>query len=135
MNCEDCFNKGLLKEGKKDPLKAEKALEIAKKKIKEARSLKENNFFSQAITESYTAMFQAARSILFKKGIYEKSHYCVIQYLLEKTNLDKRLITWLDTYRTERHHNLYGLEDLKYKRSDATLAIKRGEEFIGEVTK
>ena len=83
MRTNDCFKKRLLRKGKPDFLKASKALEMSEIKLERAQDLFENGFYEESIVASYTSMFQASRALLFKDGITEKSHACVVSYLKE----------------------------------------------------
>ncbi len=134
MNLEECFEKRLLRNARPDRLKSEKALEMAAQAIAVAEKLFEHGFYEQVILYSYTAMFQGARALLFKDGIFEKSHYCVVEYLkhnyLKSCKLDQSHIYWLDTYRIERHETLYGLEKIDIKENDARDAIKTARDFL-----
>lgn len=134
MNLEECFEKRLLRSARPDMLKCRKALEMADRAIIQAEKLMEHGFYEQVILYSYTTMFQAARALLFKDGISEKSHYCVIEYLkhtyVQSGKLDQSYIHWLDTYRIERHETLYGLEEVEVKEKDAKTAISSAKNFL-----
>lgn len=137
MNLDECFEKRLLRRAQPDKLKSKKALEMADRALIEAEKLMEHGFYEQVILYAYTAMFQAARALLFKDGIVEKSHYCVIEYLkrtyVQKGILDQSHIHWLDTYRIERHETLYGLEKMEVKENDAKTAIIAARDFLEAV--
>jgi len=81
MRLDDCFKKRLLRTDKPDILKSKKALEMANLKIERAGELLESGFYEESIVSSYTGMFHSARALLFKDGITERSHACVIAYL------------------------------------------------------
>lgn len=139
MNLGECFEKRLLRNARPDRLKSKKALEMAARAIAAAEKLFEHGFYEQVILYSYTAMFQGARALLFKDGIFEKSHYCVFEYLkrnyLKSGKLDQSHIHWLDTYRIERHETLYGLEEMDVEENDATEAIKTAKDFLVAIRK
>lgn len=134
MNLEECFEKRLLRSARPDRLKSKKALEIVERALMQAEELMRHNFYEQAVLYSYTAMFQGVRAILFKDGIFEKSHCCVIEYLkrtyVQSGKLDQSHIHWLDTYRIERHETLYGLEKLDIEENDANAAISSAKNFL-----
>ncbi len=134
MNLEECFEKRLLRSARPDRLKSKKAIEMAERAMTQAEKLMGHDFYEQAVLYSYTAMFQGARAILFKDGIFEKSHYCVIEYLkrtyVQSGKLDQSHIHWLDTYRIERHETLYGLEKLDIRENDASAAISSAKNFL-----
>ena len=106
------------------------------KKLEEAKKALEYNLLDSCMIMAYTAMFHAARALLYKDGIQEKSHLCLIIYLREKysQSIPQYLIQSLDSFRKERHEALYGL-DFEVDRRDATLAIRDAEEFVEIVEK
>ena len=132
MKTEDCFKKRLLRKTKPDLLKMQKALEMAEIKRERAEELFRNDFFEESIVASYTSMFQAARAILFKDGIIEKSHACEVAYLKDSYNdiLGQDRINWLDTYRLERHESFYGLDKSLMDREEAEDALEKSEKFF-----
>lgn len=139
MNIKECFEKRLLRKGRPDRLKSEKALEIAKKNIGKAERLLKYGFYSEAIITAYTAMFQSARALLFKDGIFERSHYCVVEYLKEnyvkKHLLSHDYLHSIDVYRTQRHEALYGLEEVSYEKIEVDDAIEKTKKFIKAISK
>ena len=114
MRSDDCFKKRLLRRDRPDMNKAIKSIEIAFEKLNRSYALFEDEFFEEALVKTYTSMFHAARAIFFKDGIIEKSHVCVVAYLGDNysSELGKDKISWLDTYRLERHESFYGLDEL-----------------------
>ena len=60
-------------------------------------------------------MFHAGRALLFRDGIQEKSHYCLLVYLKEKYTgrISAGILSSMDAYREERHEVLYSLEKTK----------------------
>lgn len=135
MNLKECFEKRLLRKVRPDMLKSTKALEMSERGLEQAEKLMEHGFYEQVILYSYTSMFQGARALLFMDGIFEKSHYCVIEYLKEKGKLDQSFIHWLDTYRIERHDTLYGLEQMEIEEYDASTSIENARKFLETVRK
>jgi len=77
-------------------------------------------------------MFHAARSILFRDGIKERSHLCVISYIQETYSQLKRLANQLDTYRRNRHNTLYAL-DFLISDDEAQQAIEDAEQFYRQI--
>ena len=135
MRASDCFKKRLLRKGKPDLLKASKALEMSEYKRERAEELFENCFYEESIVTSYTSMFQAARALLFKDGITEKSHACVVSYLRENyaKSLGPDRISWLDTFRLERHESFYGLDPSELDKKDSKDALNKSEKFFNSV--
>ena len=135
MKASECFQKRLLRRTKPDPLKVTKALEMAELKRQRAQDLFDNDFFEESIVSSYTSMFQAARALLFHDGIIEKSHACVVTYLIEyySSELGQDKINWLDTYRLERHESFYGLEKSNVDEHEAEDALEKSKKFLESV--
>jgi uncharacterized protein (UPF0332 family) len=137
MNIKECFEKRLLRNASPDRLKSNKALEMSDRALEQAEKLMEHGFYEQVILYSYTAMFQGARVLLYKDGITEKSHYCVIEYLkqnyVQSGKLNQSHVYWLDTYRIERHETLYGLESIVVNEKDACEALKSATGFLKEI--
>lgn len=135
MRIGECFKKRLLRQDKPDMLKATKAIEMANLKIKRAGELFKKQFYEEVITTSYTAMFHAARALLFKDGIIERSHACVISYLSKEysQSLGVDRISWIDTYRLERHESFYGLLSSEIDENEAHDALNKAEMFLESV--
>ena len=57
-------------------------------------------------------MFHSARALLFKDGIKERSHLCIVSYIRETYPGLRRLSNQLDAYRRNRHNTLYALDFL-----------------------
>ena len=137
MKIEECFEKGLLKKDIKDINKAKKSIEIAKHKTEISKKVFDIKIFEDSIVNAYAAMFHAARALLYKDGIKERSHYGLFVYVKEKykDKLEPRFINELNALRLERHELLYGLEKTEIKEVEAEGAIKIAEDFINAVEK
>ena len=135
-NTEDCFRFRLLRKIKPDKSKSEKSMEIAEKRLKGAREILNHKLFDFVVLESYMSMFHAARALLYKDGIQEKSHYAISIYLKEKysNKIPLPVINFLEIHRIERHEAMYGLE-YKPEKNDAELSLKDAEIFIREIKK
>jgi len=130
MRVNDCFKKRLLRKIKPDKAKTLKSIEISADKLEKAKIAYEKELYDFCIISGYTSMFHAARALLYKDGIQEKSHYCTVLYIKENYSkeIPYHLIQSLDTFRKERHETLYGL-DYKPNEKDARLIIKDAEQF------
>ena len=137
MALAKCFEDRLLRRERSDMLKARKSLETAGRKLAEAGSLAQAGFESAAMVTAYASMFHAGRALLFRDGIVEKSHYCLVQYLRKeyaKTGrLQNELITMMDAYRSERHDVMYSLEGVRVKPNDVSAAISTAKKLVEEV--
>jgi uncharacterized protein (UPF0332 family) len=134
MKTEDLFKERLLRKIKPSLEKASSSLKIAENKLNEAKKLFKSHFFNQTVISAYTCMFHAARAILYKEGIQEKSHYAVCFYLREKYSekIPKNLLNSFDNYRKERHEALYGF-DYEAEKEDAESAIEDSEELLNKI--
>jgi uncharacterized protein (UPF0332 family) len=117
ISVKECFRKRLLR--KIPPSKG-----LAKKSLKQARSfLRETDDLlnlekeRMAVIALYNAFFHAARALLFKDGIKEKSHFCIARYLEEyyvkKKLLDIKFLNYLETLRDLRHETQYSVEEVE----------------------
>jgi uncharacterized protein (UPF0332 family) len=131
MDLEECFKQGLLKRIKPSTAMANKSIRIAEDYIRKARDNLKLRNYDITIIACYTAMFHAARALLFRDGVKEKSHICIIRYLQRHYRLG-RLINVLDSYRRIRHTALYGL-DILFKEEDANEAIEQAEGFLAHI--
>ena len=131
MKLQECFEKRLLRMIEPSMEKAIQSIKMAENKLNLAKEAMEKEFFDACIVYAYTSMFHSARAILYKDGIQEKSHICIVLYLREKYShiIPYYLLQSLDAFRKERHEALYGLE-YEATMKDAGLAIKDAEEFL-----
>jgi uncharacterized protein (UPF0332 family) len=137
MNVEDCFGQGLLRKDSPNIDKSKKSLEIANYKLSLGKRLFELKIFEETIVNAYSCMFHAARALLFRDGVKEKSHYALFLYIKEKYSdkLERRFINELNTLRLERHEISYGLEKPEIKEDEAEEVIKVAGDFISAVKK
>jgi uncharacterized protein (UPF0332 family) len=137
LNLDECFRKRLLRKDFPDPEKSRISLIMSKNKLGKAREALEKDMFDASLIFSYTSMFHSARALLFKDGIVEKNHYCVILYLLEnyvnKGKLEQKYINILDHLRMERHDSIYGLDVEGISQEEAEDAILGANDFLNIV--
>lgn len=137
MRLSDCFDKGLLRKRRPDLLKCKRAMELARSDLDRAVRLLDSEFYMESRLLSYTGMFQAARALLFKDGVFERSHACVVEYLkvnyAKKHILDISFINWLDTLRVERHETLYGLDLIDVTKEEGEDSYKKAVRFIDKI--
>lgn len=136
MKLKECFEKRLLRRERPDLEKSKRSIEIAEAKLDEAEKALNHKLFDSTIILAYTAMFHAARAILFRDGIVEKSHVCLIEYLRETYvntgKLSEAMINTLDRLRIDRHETLYGLET-KSSEKEAKHSLTKAKEFFATV--
>lgn len=139
MGLSDCFERGQLRKIPADASKARQSVETAKLKLAEAKGLSKAGFASVAVVSAYASMFHSARALLYRDGIQEKSHYCLIAYVREtyvvSGKLPAGLITVMDAFRSARHDVMYGFGTATVKKSDEDLAIRNADALLGAVVK
>jgi len=132
----DCLNRGLIRKIPPSKDKALRSLNKASRWLEEAKKGLDFNLFNSCLVASYSAMFHAARALLFNDGFREKSHYCLVRYLEEMYvntgKLNRFVINLLDRFRTLRHEDLYEL-DFSATKDDAEEAVKNAEIIINEI--
>jgi uncharacterized protein (UPF0332 family) len=136
MNIKKCFEQRMLRKITPDPKKAKRSLEIAESKLKTAKDAFKKELYGPTIIYGYTSMFHSSRALLYKDGIQEKSHFCLVLYIKEKysKNIPPYLINSLNSFRKERHETLYGLDFIETKK-DAELAIHDAEQLLDTIKK
>ncbi|HNT60637.1 MAG TPA: HEPN domain-containing protein [Candidatus Bilamarchaeaceae archaeon] len=137
---ERCFSDGMLKGTGADMGKALSSLKISEQNLEDAKVSAENGVFNWALIAAYTAMFHAARALLYKDGVKERSHYCLCAYIKEKYRgaLEAKYLTELDVLRGQRHRIMYGDEDIvrrEVEETEAHSAIEMAKGFLEAVRK
>ncbi|HHQ44723.1 MAG TPA: HEPN domain-containing protein [Candidatus Altiarchaeales archaeon] len=129
----ECMQERLLRQIPKDPAKSRKSIKVAEKRLREAEKAVKLEIPPYAIMQAYTAMFHAARALLYQDGIQEKSHWATYIYLKEKY-ADKIPANLLNIHRIERHETLYGLE-YNPTQKEAQTAIDDAKKLINTIKK
>jgi uncharacterized protein (UPF0332 family) len=136
---EECYERGLLR---KVPASAEKAnlsLAQAREWIHEADKDCEIGALRSALIAVYRGYFHAARALLYRDGIREKSHYCIGIYLesyREKGLLEEEWILLFDHVRGLRQNDQYRLDarptegEVRQALTDAGRFIDRMERLV-----
>ena len=112
MNLKDCYKEKLLRKTKPSLQFAQKSLEISQEYIKKAQDNLKIKNYDITLFCAYTSMFHASRGLLYKDGIKERSHICIISHIKESYPNLRKLANLLDTYRRNRHNTLYALDFL-----------------------
>ncbi|MCK4399467.1 HEPN domain-containing protein [Candidatus Bathyarchaeota archaeon] len=114
-------------------VRAENSLVAADKWLGEAGTTFNAGAPNSSMMCSYLAMFHAARSILYRDGYREKSHYCVARYLesryVDRGCLEVEWVDLLDHYRELRHRNQYDL-NLNISPEEAEDALDAAARFL-----
>lgn len=138
MNVEECVEKGLLKKEKPDAVKARESIKTAERKLDLAERELNAGIFENAVISAYTAMFHAARALLYKDGFKERSHYALCVFVAEKYGgrLEKRFVHALEALRLERHELTYGISGVpEIQKAEAGDAVEVAREFVAAVKK
>lgn len=134
MKLDECFRQGLLKKMAPDIENAKKSLQESKRNVSDAEKNLKIGCYNVVVVMSYTAMFHAARGLLFKDGIKERSHACIPIYIKARYPELEKFADVLDSYRIFRHRTIYGLE-LFIDKTEAEEALGAAKEFIEAVEK
>jgi len=136
MNIDECFKKRMLRKTQTDIKKAKRSIEIAENKLETAKKSFKKELYGPTIIYGYTSMFHSSRALLYKDGVQEKSHICLVLYIREKYKdiIPPYLINSLDSFRKERHETLYGLDFIETKK-DAELSIDDAKQLLLTVKK
>lgn len=110
----------------------------AHEKLKAARTLLDNELYSDAISRAYYAMFFASRALLSTKEIYPKTHREVISQLAKefvKTGeMDLDVFQIFASSQEDREDADYGFL-LDITKNEATKIVKGAEKFIDNAKK
>ncbi len=129
MKMAECFQRGLLKKTTPDKENALRSLELSKSNIEDAVENMSIHRYRVVAISSYSSMFHAARAVLFRDGIKERSHECIPVYLKEKYPQLETAANILDSYRRFRHDAIYGL-DFAIDDKEAKAALNSAKEFL-----
>lgn len=125
---EDCFRKGLLQKTESNRAFALQDLKRAEFFLKEARELAELKKQEMTLIALYNAVFHSARSLLYKDGVKERSHYCLQKYVEEKYEktgaLDSNDLALFELLRASRNNVQYGLSSAAMEESLSELCNK-----------
>lgn len=135
MNVRECLEEGLLKRDAPNKEKADRSIEVAWTKIEKAKELLKVNILDMAEVNVYGAMFHAARALLYKDGMKERSHYAIYVYLKENygDHIELKFLNELNLLRLNRHEVFYGLEELELNKESIKRAMMTAEEFIHQI--
>ncbi len=125
---DDCFGKGLLRPGRKQPDLAVKDLAQARFFLAEAEDLLGRGKRVMASLALYNAYFHIVRALLFKDGYTERSHYCLARYLEERyvkeKTLDSRLLDAFETIMSVRHNAQYSTDAVEIEEDLGELSAR-----------
>ena len=133
VSFEECLEKGLITKAPYSDVLVKGSIEKAEELLEEAKYDLKRGAFNSAAVIAYSAAFNAARALVFKKGFREKSHACVARFIeAEYENFPQELIDLLDRYRSARHGVLYDVRR-RANEVDASEMVGFASSFINEV--
>jgi len=138
---DKCFKQGLLRRVEPSAVKSTESLAQAREWLSEAEKNIGVETYKSALASIYLAFFHAARAVLFRDGVREKSHYCVGIYLekyVQQGVLEEEWVMIFDRMRSARHTDQYSFqvhpssEEVESAFKTAKRFIKRMERLIKE---
>ncbi|PKL69003.1 MAG: HEPN domain-containing protein [Methanobacteriales archaeon HGW-Methanobacteriales-1] len=134
-NLDNCIKKGLLR--KVEPSKAKSQLSIKEsyKWLDESLKTIDSGAYSSAQLSIYLIFFHAARAVLFRDGIREKSHYCIGVYLdayYQKGFLEERWVILFDRIKSSRHAGPYSFQTEPTKK-EVESELKSAKDFVKRI--
>ena len=136
---DECYKRGLLRKVTASNDKAYLSLAQARDWVIEAGYDCDAGANRSALMAAYMGYFHAARAVLFRDGIREKSHYCVgvyLEYYCEKKMLEDEWALQFDHMRTLRQSDQYSLdarptiEEVRQAIYEAGKFIERMEQLV-----
>ena len=133
----ECFRRSLLRKVKPSKIKSRQSLQQADKWVKESHKNLSSGAYSSAQLSIYLIIFHAARAVLFRDGVREKSHYCIGIYLEsyhKEGFLEEDWILLFDRMRSERHSRQYSFQAEPIP-DEIKSGIKSAEDFSQRIKK
>ncbi len=132
----DCFERRLLTNTGPSTGLARKSLKQAEIFLVDAVDLINMDKSRMATIALYNAFFHTARTLLFRDGVKERSHFCIARFVEEKYvrkgMLNADFLGYLDALRDARHETQYSLEVLTME-IDLNAAVAICREFMKAV--
>ena len=132
MNLEECFAKRLLVRVTKDAENASRSLQISRDYLADAARNNEIGCYKVVLILCYTSMFHAARALLFRDGVKERSHLCIPVYVRAQYPDLERLANLLDSYRELRHGVFYRM-GISVDEGEAAEALRSARGFLSRI--
>ncbi|MFA5222122.1 MAG: HEPN domain-containing protein [Methanoregula sp.] len=136
---DECYERGLLRKVPGSNDKAMQSLAQAREWVTEAGYDCDAGSLRSALMAAYRGYFHAARAVLIRDGVREKSHYCIGVYLesyREKGLLEDEWVLQFDHMRGLRQDDQYSLnarptvEEVRQALGDAGNFIERMERLV-----
>ncbi len=136
IDFNDCVRDGFIQKMAPSMSQAKETMKKALVLLKESKMALKAKAPNSAVMAAYSAVLDAARSLLFKDGYRERSHVCVVKFLEEKYSgqLDSSEIMLFDQYRDKRHKTMYS-GSYYMSLEDAEKVILFADNFIEKLIK
>lgn len=115
--------------------KANESLNLAASYLDEAQQVAGLGARRISLTGAYMAWFHAARAVLFRDGIREKSHYCIELYLnhyAQSGDLEEEWVLMFSRMRTQRHESQYSFGPAPTT-TEVLAAVEHAGQFIERI--
>jgi len=115
--------------------KANGSLNLAASYLDEAQQVAGLGARRISLTGAYMAWFHAARAVLFRDGIREKSHYCIELYLnhyAQSGDLEEEWVLMFSRMRTQRHESQYSFGPAPTT-TEVLAAVEHAGQFIERI--
>lgn len=132
---DECYERGLLRNVPASEEKARLSLAQAREWITEAGYDCDADALRSGLIAVYMGYFHAARALLYRDGVREKSHYCIGVYLesyREKGLLEDEWVLQFDHMRGLRQNDQYSL-DARPALAEVRQALADAERFINRM--
>ena len=132
---DECYERGLLRKVAPSTEKAIQSLAQAREWLTEAGYDCDAGAVRSALMAAYMGYFHAARAILIRDGIREKSHYCIGVYLesyRDEGLLEDEWVLQFDHMRGLRQDDQYSL-DARPTLEEVRQAVSDAQKFIGRM--
>lgn len=136
---EECYERGLLRNVPASEEKANLSLAQAREWILEADRDCDIDALRSGLIAVYMGYFHAARALMYRDGVREKSHYCIGVYLEwyhKKGLLEDEWVLLFDHMRGLRQNDQYSLDarptgaEVRQALADAVRFIDRMERLV-----
>jgi len=136
IDFDDCLRDGFIQKMAPSMNQAKETMKKALVLLEESKMALKANAPNSSVMAAYSAILDAARSLLFKDGYRERSHVCVVKFLEEKYSgkLSPSEIALFDQYRDKRHKTMYS-GSYYMSLEDAEKVILFAEKFIEKLIK
>ena len=132
---DECYDRGLLRNVPASEEKALLSLVQAREWIVEAQQDLDADALRSGLIAVYMGYFHAARALLYRDGIREKSHYCIGIYLesyQKKGLLEDKWVLQFDHMRGLRQNDQYSF-DARPTTAEVRQALLDAEHFINRM--